>query len=235
MRLTKNAKILWIDVLLLCAMCYLLGVLMKNEERREEYQITPLTSVSQDVWYEDNYIFILSHDILLQNQYELSSSLQADVADNAGIETLEIYRRKAAKDTADGIVIVRDDSGKILTVMSSCSTNDNRNMIYLYEKDDNTMLMTFHINFWFEWICDYQYEIFHLDENNEPALYAGSECFLWTGNYSSDNFPRSWITELEDYFADAALLLSTEENTFRAYSPTDEALSKWRPVLYYDL
>lgn len=235
MRLGKNTKLLWIDVLLLCAMCYLLFILMKNDERQHEYRITPLNAVSRDIWYENNYVFTLNHKILLQNQYELSTSLQADISDAAGIETIEIYQKKSSDNTADGIVIIRDDSENLLTVLSSNSRNDNRNMIYLYEKDGNTMLMTLRINAQNEWICDYQYEIFRLDNNNEPVLYTGSDCVFFNYYYSADNFPHSWINELEEYLADAVLLLTTEEDMFHVYSPSDENLSKWTPVLYYEL
>ena len=161
MRLTKNTKVLWIDLLLILAMCFFLGGYIKDEQQHE-YQITPLTSVSQDVWYQDNYVFTQNVKALLQQQYELSATLQADISEAAGMETIEIYTN-TSEDTADGIVMVKDDSGKILTVMSSNSHNDNRNMIYLYEKNGNTMLMTFRINFRWEWICYYQYEIFRLD------------------------------------------------------------------------
>ncbi len=233
MRLTKNTKVLWIDLLLILAMCCFLGGYVKYDEQRHEYQITSLTSVSQDVWYQDNYVFTQNEKALLQHQYELSGALQADISEAAGMETIEIYTN-TSEDTADGLVMVRDEAGKLLTVMSSNSHNDNRNMIYLYEKDGNTMLMTFRINFRWEWICDYQYELFCLDENNEPVLYAGSKCVFFVGDYNNEFFPRSWITELEGYFADAVLLLSTEEDTFRAYSPSDESLSKWTPILYYE-
>ncbi|MCM1251493.1 MAG: hypothetical protein NC321_01615 [Clostridium sp.] len=235
MRLTENAKTLLIDLLLLCVAIYFLASYIEYLEQKNDYRITPLTEVSRDIWYEDNHTYSLNSPLLLQLQYELAASLPADVAAAAGMETIEIYKKNSLENSADGIVLVKDISGNILTVLSSDSRDDNRNSIYLYEKDGTAMLMTFRINYFFEWTCDYQYEIFRLDENKEPVLYTGSEC-SFTAIYDDDSdsrrFPLAWITQLEDYFADAVLLLSTEENTFRSYSIEDESLSKWTPALY---
>ncbi|MCM1386641.1 MAG: hypothetical protein NC231_04885 [Bacillus sp. (in: Bacteria)] len=235
MRLTENAKTLLIDLLLLCVAIYFLASYIEYWNRQDDYRITPLDEVSRDIWYDNNYIYTLTHPLLLQLQYEASASLQADIADAAGMETIEIYRKNSPENLAYGIVLIKDASGNILTVLSSNSRDDNRNSIYLYEKEGTAMLMTFRINDFFEWTCDYQYEIFRLDENNEPVLITGSECFftaIYDDDSDSRSFPLAWITQLEDYFADAVLLLSTEENTFRSYSIEDESLSKWMPVLY---
>ena len=126
--------------------------------------------------------------------------MEADVAETAGNETIEVYTDKKAAET--GMIIVKSSQGKILY---SEETNIKKSglideSINLGTAGGTDFLMTVHAEDR-ETHGVYTYEVFRLDEKGDTLPIAGSSFSFKTKSYP---FPKTafqkWAKEMDDYY-----------------------------------
>ena len=169
-----------------------------------------------DTWYRDiQGITGLSAEEVIEEYYTLVRTENADVADAAGEETIEIYTGNIG-DGDSGIVMIRDSSGNLLNTLSAHASRAGWNNIYLGEAEGTPYLLEVHIEDR-DTYGGYGYGVFRLDENGKRLYIADTYFEFYDGGgigYDDDLF-HTWADKLEYYLENSRLLLSTQEGEVR--------------------
>ena len=174
-----------------------------------------------DSWYTDiQDITGLSAEEVMEEYYTLIRTENADVADAAGEESIEIYTGNIG-DGDSGIVMVRDSGGNLLSTLSAHIARAGWNNIYLGETDGTAYLLEVHIEDRDNY-GGYGYGAFRLGENGERLYIADTYFEFYDGEIGyDDELFHTWADKLEHYLENSRLLLSTQEGEVRTESVSE--------------
>lgn len=170
---------------------------------------------TNDTWYTDiQDITGLSAEEVMEKYYKLVRTESADVADTVGEETIEIYTGNIG-DGDSGIVVIRDNSGNLLSTLSAHASRAGWNNIYLGEMEGTSYLLEVHIEDRDNY-GGYGYGVFQLGKDGERLYIADTYFEFYDGEigYDDDLF-HIWADKLEYYLENSHLLLSTQEGEVR--------------------
>lgn len=156
----------------------------------------------------------------LLGQYELVRSLEMDVADSPGDETIEVYALREDSELAGmygGVVRVLDARGELLLTETANLPMMGHNALYVGSLDGQNFLMNFYLEDRGTY-GTYQYEVYRLTQDGGIQQTAGSR-FDWDYDESlgekallyNDKVFREWAEELQKYMEAGQLLMSTLE------------------------
>lgn len=173
------------------------------------------------MWYPDlEQITGETMEDILAKYYVPARTVQADVSDAEGMETIEVYTGSIG-DGDSGIVRILSEDGTVLYGDGAHASRALWSNIYLGERDGVPFLMIMHIEDR-ELYGEYAYYVFRLDESGEVRQIAGTT-FTFGGEIGyDDEMFREWAGRLMDYLADSRLLLSSQEMELRT-EPVSEA------------
>lgn len=161
------------------------------------------------------------HGEELSAQYELARSLEADVADCPGEETIEIYVLKEDSQLQGmygGVVRIWSAAGDLLMTETADPVSPGRNSLYVGRQDGQDFLMNFYLEDRGTFGC-YLYQIYRLTADGEIQQINDSR-FEWDYDESlgekallyNDEVFREWAEKLQAYMEASQLLLSTLED-----------------------
>jgi beta-lactamase regulating signal transducer with metallopeptidase domain len=167
-----------------------------------------------DVWaYEDIgelSIPTMTDEEALDTFYSLAKTVQSDVGDGNGTETIEVYTGNLG-DGDSGFVQVKNDRGELLYSEGAHCARAGWNNIYLGEKDGTAYLMTLHIEDR-DTYGSYGYQVFRIGENGQVLQIAGSDFEFDADRITyDDSLFHEWADMMSGYLENCQLLLSTQE------------------------
>jgi hypothetical protein len=167
-----------------------------------------------DVWaYEDIgelSIPTMTDEEALDTFYSLAKTVQSDVGDGDGTETIEVYTGNLG-DGDSGFVQVKNDRGELLYSEGAHCARAGWNNIYLGEKDGTAYLMTLHIEDR-DTYGSYGYQVFRIGENGQVLQIAGSDFEFDADRITyDDSLFHEWVDMMSGYLENCQLLLSTQE------------------------
>ena len=156
----------------------------------------------------------------LLGQYELVRTLEMDVADSPGDETIEVYALRQDSELAGmygGVVWVSDSQGKLLLTETANLPQMGHNALYVGSQDGQNFLMNFYLEDRGTYGI-YRYEVYRLTEDGGIEQIAGSK-FDWDYDETlgenallyNDQVFREWAEQLQSYMEASQLLMSTLE------------------------
>lgn len=216
-RFISNEKIIFAEVInqtennicKYCSLTFSKGVIVTADLLNGNYMdgISYEEKNIDQSWYET----VLENK--LYNSYIKLSSIEADIAETNGIETIEVYTDQKKGNAETGMIIVKNSQGKILysektDIKTSALINESINLGTLNETD---FLMTVHIEDRDVYgVC--AYEIFRLDDKGYPLPIAGSS-FTFDDNYPfSKTAFQKWTKEMDSYYNATKPLIIKKEN-----------------------
>jgi beta-lactamase regulating signal transducer with metallopeptidase domain len=150
----------------------------------------------------------------LDAYYSLVKTQQADVCDEAGTETIEVYTGNIG-DGDSGLVLVKNAQGKLLYADGAHSSRAGWNNIYLGEKDGTPYLLTLKLEDR-DTYGEYRYQVFRLDEDGQVRQIAGSDFQFDDERIAYDEaLFHQWMDMLNSYLENCQLLLSSQEGELR--------------------
>jgi hypothetical protein len=146
----------------------------------------------------------------LDTFYSLAKTVQSDVGDGNGTETIEVYTGNLG-DGDSGFVQVKNDRGELLYSEGAHCARAGWNNIYLGEKDGTAYLMTLHIEDR-DTYGSYGYQVFRIGENGQVLQIAGSDFEFDADRITyDDSLFHEWADMMSGYLENCQLLLSTQE------------------------
>lgn len=150
----------------------------------------------------------------IRGYYALVSTLQADVSDDNGPESAEIYAGDQNDGNGGGYVLIKNADGDLIWVESLGIARAGWGNVYFGEKDGVGYIMTLHIEDREEY-GEYAYAVFRVAADGWVNLIANS-AFSWGGSYEyDDGIFREWVSGMESYLESSYLVLSTQDGTIR--------------------
>lgn len=156
----------------------------------------------------------------LLEQYELVRTLEIDVAESPGDETIEVYALREDSELAGmygGVVRVSDSQGKLLLTETANLPQMGHNALYVGSQDGQNFLMNFYLEDRGTYGI-YRYEVYRLTEDGGIGQIAGSR-FDWDYDETlgekallyNDQVLCEWAEQLQSYMEASQLLMSTLE------------------------
>jgi hypothetical protein len=167
-----------------------------------------------DVWAYEGIgqltVPTMTDEEALDTYYTLAKTVQSDVGDGNGTETIEVYTGNIG-DGDSGFVQVKNDQGQLLYSEGAHCARAGWNNIYLGEKDGTAYLMTLHIENR-DTYGSYGYQVFRLGENGQVLQIAGSDFEFDADRITyDDSLFQQWADTMTGYLENCQLLLSSQE------------------------
>lgn len=150
---------------------------------------------------------------LLEEYYTLDYSVQTDVADRQGLETIEVYTGNTG-DGKSGYVFVKDEDGTILYNIFAHTVRAGWKSIYLGENSSGNFLLVVTIEDREDYGA-YSYLVFRCGEDGKREQIAGSSFEFGFPYVYEDALFRQWAEEMEGWLKDSTLLLSSQNGVIR--------------------
>jgi hypothetical protein len=171
-----------------------------------------------DVWAYEGIgqltVPTMTDEEALDTYYSLAKTVQSDVGDGNGTETIEVYTGNIG-DGDSGFVQVKNDQGQLLYSEGAHCARAGWNNIYLGEKDGTAYLMTLHIEDR-DTYGIYGYQVFRLGENGQVLQIAGSDFEFDADRLIYDDaLFHEWADTMTGYLESCQLLLSSQEGELR--------------------
>lgn len=183
------------------------------------YGIRPAQKAKSSEW-EDMVAAWADRGGDLLGQYELVRSLETDVADSSGNETIEVYALREDSELTSmygGVTRVLDARGNLLLTEVANLPMMGHNALYVGNRDGQDFLMNFYLEDRGTYGV-YSYEVYRMTANGEIEQIEGSE-FHWDYDERlgedallyNDGVFRDWAQQMQGYMEASQLLMSTLE------------------------
>lgn len=157
---------------------------------------------------------------VLEEQFQLVSTLEADIADCDGMESIEIYIGVLEEYEEVGLLLYKNAQGELLRVDGEYSSA-YPTTYYVNETPEGSYLMRIHAENR-DTHGEYNYYVYRMGEDGSIKNIAGSY-FYWSSSeiYDEELF-RQWVDNLNGYFKGSQLLMESREDEIGVSEPVDE-------------
>lgn len=148
-------------------------------------------------------------DTVLADYFTLEETLQADIADSEGVETIEIYRGVVNEYEEVGILVYKNARGELLGTDGAYSYY-HPTTYYVNETAEGTYLLQIHIENR-DTHGEYRFHVYRLSPEGDIQNIAGSR-FAWDSAtiYDQEAF-KEWLDLLNSYYEGSRFLMEVRE------------------------
>ncbi len=165
----------------------------------------------------------------LETYYSLDYTVEADVSEKPGTETVEVYTGNIG-DGDSGLVVIKDQQGNYLSSEFAHRARAGWNNVYLGKMGASTGASEYLLTVQIEdrdTYGQYTYRMYRLDENGTKK-YMVSTAFSFGGAQEfiyEDALFEDWTAPMEYYLKNSYLLLSTQDGELNTSHRSDA--EKW--------
>ncbi len=150
---------------------------------------------------------------LLEAWYTQVDELTANVGEDDGDETIEVYTGDSG-DGNSGIVLFKNADGEVLYAETAHTSRAGWNNIYLGSMDGTDFIMTLYIEDR-DVYGAYSYQVFRLGEDGQILQITGSSFNFGSEYLYDDDIFRAWADDMSAYLSECVLLLSSQDGELR--------------------
>ncbi len=172
--------------------------------------IYPESYSSETANYTYQYLQEEYGENVLEEQLELVETVNADIADSEGVETIEIYTGTLEEYMKVGIMLYKTAGGEVLGTEGDFA-HAYPTTYYVNKTSEGTYLLQIHLENR-DSHGEYRYHVYRLGEDGSMQNIAGSS-FNWSSGtiYDEEAF-RQWLDNLNRYYKGSRFLMESRDD-----------------------